>query len=148
MRDMNKKNRELIEDLNKEINHNKNIEIENGNMLNEIFKLEKEVKRLSGELLSKKKEIIRIKKHHDATLRRLDFKNDKITEQSLTNLIQKTQILEALVFYIGKKFNFDGDLLIDLYKIVDDPKDDFLRLLIDNISETYWNRMQVKTPEE
>lgn len=144
MRDFNCRNKDLIDSLKKEINRSKNIELENERMSKEIDNLEKEVKKLQNEILSKKKETTRIKKHFEAHIRRLEYKKDTVSDNSFFDLTQKNQILEALLFYIGKKFNFDGELLVDLYKVVDDPNDDFLRRLVDNISESYWNQKKIE----
>lgn len=148
MRDANKQNNDLLDNLKREIRKSRSVENENENLKKEIIENKKKIKTFKNEIISSKKEIVRNKKQYEARIRRLELRNDTELDNSYAEVIKKTEILEALLFYIGKKFDFDGKVLVDIYKVVDDPNDDFLRRLVDNISESYWiKNKKAKTDE-
>ncbi|KRH93424.1 hypothetical protein M153_892000881 [Pseudoloma neurophilia] len=138
MRDINKMNSTLIESLKSEMNKNIQHRLEWDTLTEENDKLKIEIKRLQNEIISKKKEINRTKKNFNVHIKRLEAQNGVVSENPFYDLNRKNLILENLLYYIGKKFHFDGELLLDVYNLVEDPNDDFLRRLVENMSESHW----------
>lgn len=140
IRDLNKRNSDLIDSLQREIHKCKDVENENESLMNDNDLLRKEIRNLKQEIMSRKKEINRLNRNYNTHCRRIEVQNNVVSVNSLNDLNRKNQILENLLFFIGKKFSFDGQLLLDVYELVEDPNDEFLRRLVENISEAYYGQ--------
>lgn len=146
MRKINKLNCNLLESLSKEVEKVQISKAQNEKKSKEIDKLKKDLKNVKNELLSRKKEILRNRKHYETQLRRVEYLNGSSTNEFL-DVVQKNQVLESVIFHLGKKFEFDGDMLTEVYKVVSDPNDDFLRCLIDSIKESHDMRKESQKNE-
>lgn len=136
-RELNKINSDILDSLRKEINKNKEIQKEKEHLINEIDSFKKEIRKLKQEIASSKMKIKRLNKNYNTHIKRIEVQNDVVSQNSFYDLNRKNQILESLLFLLGKKFSFDGQLLLEVYNLVDDPNDEFLRRLVDNISNAY-----------
>ncbi|ELQ75212.1 hypothetical protein THOM_1835 [Trachipleistophora hominis] len=155
MRNINKLNFELLEKLIKEKDNLVSQEKLNNSLREEVESLSKENRELKNDIIGKSKEIARIKKHSEVAIRRM--KHDIASEtcpkrrKELSESIDyelKTKILESLLFHLGRKFQFDGELLVDVYKVVNDPKDDFLRRLVDSIKDSHDNYIKMNQADD
>lgn len=155
MRNINKLNSELLEKLIKEKDSLVSQEKLNNNLREKAESLRKENKKLKNDIVGKNKEIFRIKKHSEVAMRRME--RDLASEQCPKkrkeynrpiDYEQKNKILESLLFLLGKKFQFDGELLVDVYKVVNNPDDDFLRCLVDSIKDSHDNYVKMSRIED
>lgn len=145
MRNINRLNSELLEKLIKEKDNMSSKDKINKSLEEEIEQLKKENTKLRNELIGKNKEIQRSKRHYEAMVKRL--KNEQHPSSRNTDALvdfeEKNKVLESLLCHLGKKFQFDGELLMDVYKVVSDPNDDFLRCLVDSIKDSHDTYMKM-----